>query len=136
MIYTGYFQHPEKIYKQFPKETKNFLFGNCMLFAKALQQIFSYRTVQISNDEEEGTNIIHVFCVANNKHNNFIYIDVRGITDNEDIFFAPFNEDLDEDSYIDDFNTALIDMNAPEHQITLQKAIQFSRSHPNYYKKY
>ena len=53
--------------------------GSCQLFALALQRRFNYKTYKLENN---GT---HWFCKAPVRKNN-IYIDIRGICDNIEIF--------------------------------------------------
>lgn len=58
-----------------------FLHGCCVLFAKALNEIFKYDVYMVNCSIG-----VHYFCMYKN-----LYIDVRGITNNEKIFFAEFN---------------------------------------------
>lgn len=67
-----------------------YLHGYCDEFAMLLNKVFHYQ-IEISFN---CGNIIHAYC----KHGDY-YIDVRGITNDKDLFFSEFKDDLNKETH-------------------------------------
>ena len=74
-----------------------FLHGICGIFALALHDRFGYPIEHVvvleepdDEDDEPYNDLIHIYCFSDNK-----FYDVRGWTDNEDLFFDEFSDWID-----------------------------------------
>lgn len=78
-----------------------FVHGVCGIFALALNERFGYPIYQIldlrddDDDSEPYSQLVHIFCMDDEN-----YIDVRGMTDNDELFFDDFADDLGSDTDI------------------------------------
>lgn len=82
-----------------------FLHGVCGIFALVLHETFGYEIWVVAFEPEDWgdeadtweNRLVHVYC-----HKGDRYVDVRGITDNEDAFFDEFADELyGDDEYIE-----------------------------------
>ena len=82
-----------------------FLHGVCGIFALALHETFGYEIWAVAFEPEDWgdkedtweNRLVHVYCQKGD-----CYVDVRGITDNEDAFFDEFADELyGDDEYIE-----------------------------------
>lgn len=75
----------------------DFLHGNCDDFAAALSDCFGY---QIEYVLGSGGMLIHAYCVQELADGELAYIDARGMTTDEELFFDEFRDwcDYDEDA--------------------------------------
>ena len=82
----------------YPESPYDYLHGRCDSFALALSQIYNYETYAIYEqhsieDEGEANNsLVHVFCIVNSENDYKYYIDIRGITNDFDIFIGEFDD--------------------------------------------
>lgn len=78
-----------------------FVHGVCGIFALALNERFGYPIYQLldlrenEDDSEPYSQLVHIFCMEDDN-----YIDVRGMTDNDKLFFDDFADDLGSDADI------------------------------------
>lgn len=80
----------------------DYLHGWCFDFAICLSQEFGYPIEVVMNDKKE---VIHTYCTTN-IDNKLYYIDVRGRTDDPELFYEEFNDDI---IYDKDFGLDSID---------------------------
>lgn len=81
-----------------------FLHGSCGVFALALHDIFGYRLGWLLDDEYNSKDsddlyasdpymhIVHIFCVAETPEYGALFVDVRGMVDNAEMFFREFED--------------------------------------------
>jgi len=78
----GPFQEDENPYN----DAQVFLHGSCDLFAIALHQKYGYAGLHLKTDQNEDA---HYFCSIENEGKT-LYIDVRGVTDNQHTIIDEF----------------------------------------------
>lgn len=70
-----------------------FLHGVCGIFALALNETYGYPIEIAAEEDYEGlpweARLVHVYCVDDDN-----YIDIRGVTDDQDAFFSEFDDFL------------------------------------------
>ena len=115
-----------------------FVHGICGIFALALNNKFGYPIYYIETTEEddgyEYEQLVHIFCMKDN-----MYIDIRGMTTEEDSFFVEFNDFLDSGSRILDTSQeeCLLfvkeSMSEEEYDIFLRAAESIIDEHMDWY---
>lgn len=117
-----------------------FLHGVCGIFALALNEIYGY-TIEIAAEENyEGlpweARLVHVYCVDGDN-----YIDIRGVTDDQDAFFDEFADFLTgyDDEYfelpVDDLRDFVHkEMSKDEFDLLYQAAMDIIHAHWDEYK--
>lgn len=78
-------EDPNSIHKEI--SAYDFLHGFCIEFATLLHETFGYEIECIRDNEN---NLVHAYCIIRNENNHNIYIDVRGYTDEYDLFMEEF----------------------------------------------
>jgi len=117
MYYTGYYKDdPNFLEKNFDEfgileysidndlnffdKIRLFLHGMCELFARALSEKYDYNVYKFFYE-----NKLHYYCIYYFKNIKF-YIDVRGITNDRNLFFREFSIEIDsiETNKLDNFD--------------------------------
>src|SRR5699024_8523258 len=115
-----------------------FLHGVCGIFALVLHETFGYEIWVVAFEPEDWgdeadtweNRLVHVYCQKGDR-----YVDVRGITDNEDAFFDEFADELyGDDEYIEVPATDLRDwifesMSSEECTVFHNAAMDLIRKH-------
>lgn len=83
-------------------EPSIFLHGDCLLFAFALREIFGYDVHVIYPKDffdRIDAYIIHAYCTYKDPlTGETLYIDIRGITNDKELFLKEFKNDIDENN--------------------------------------
>ena len=125
-----------------------FLHGLCGIFAIALHEIFGYELSwvldDLEDDEEDGDfdpwrHLVHIYCEAESGDED-AYIDVRGITTDEETFFDEFRDFFTEGSFgyglpVDTIRDRIIeDMSEEEYAAAYEIAKELIHKNESYYK--
>lgn len=117
-----------------------YLHGNCEIFAIALNNVFGYPiqyltdTTRYAHTKDKLNTLVHAYCNANGT-----YIDVRGVTTDRKTLIEEFEDFFSTPAYIDTSAHGLRDklfngMNETEARQEIQIAVDFIRSHMDWYK--
>lgn len=150
----GYYNELDLLQKEYPDATfgfleiegkvgkcnaHDFLHGYCLSFAVCLSNRFGYPIETVRNEEGD---LIHAYCVD---PKNGLYIDVRGITNDPDLFFDEFADEVDyaggefwclhDQAAVDLYrNTRAFMADHPDHDFHhLLEASKLILLHSNYY---
>ena len=124
-----------------------FLHGICGVFALALHDKFGYQIEHIvapveAEEEYEGNledntlvnSLVHIYCVQDD-----ILLDVRGATDNEQLFMSEFSDWIDGNESYFSFDAGECrefvesSMTAQEYASYYNAAIEMIERHPEWY---
>lgn len=130
-----------------------FLHGICGFFALALHERFGYE-IRFVYDENEYKDLLddsdcetpspfqyltHIYCVKEMKDGSLAYIDIRGVTTDEEAFFGEYDDfltDRDESEYPE--SDLRDDINEVNDKETVRKfmsdAVTFINEHIDFYK--
>lgn len=116
----------------------DFLHGFCLSFALCLSKEFGYAIETVRNEDGD---LIHAYCVDPEEG---LYIDVRGITDDPELFFDEFADEVDyaggefwcaeDQGQVEWFQNAEDFLNKqPVSNLRLTEAFQFMEKNRHYY---